>query len=206
MEFEVQSNHTVADFAAFWYGFLDKRPGKKEVRRLSDRGMRLGGVVFLLAGGALLAVYWLDPLGSQPAPLSLVWTGLVWLALGGATLVQWRPGRAEPVYPRWAKRAWKKWAAQDPGLRWSYRFTSEGIELRNSVSGHRYDYSQIQQVWQDKERFYFTMDRRIWHILNRSQFTRGDPACFAAFLEENTGKPVEWVNGIPEAESRGVTG
>ena len=25
-------------------------------------------------------------------------------------------------------------------------------------------------------------------------------------VEENTGKPVEWVNGIPEAESRGVTG
>ena len=205
VEFEVQPDYTVEDYAAFWYGFLGKRRGKREVRRLSDRGMRLGGVVFLLAGGFLLWVYWFNPLEFQPVPLFLVWMGLAWLALGGVTLVQWCPGRSEPVQPRWAKRAWERWAAQDPGLRWSYRFTPAGMEMANRVSEHRFDYSQLQQLWEDGGHFYLTLDQRVWHILNKSQFTRGDPACFAAFLEERAGRPVEWVNGIPEAERRGVT-
>lgn len=198
MEFEVRSDYTVEDFAAFWHGFREKRPGTKRIRPISGRGMWIGGWLFLLAGIFLLAVCWLDSLDLETIPAAMVCWGAAFLVLGAVTLVQWRPGRPEPVQPRWAKRFWKKWSAQDPGLRWSYRFSPAGMELHNSVSDHRYDYSQL-QTWQDEGHFYLTLDRRIWHILNRSQFTKGDPAQFAAFLAEQTGRPVAWVDGAPPA-------
>ena len=72
----------------------------------------------------------------------------------------------------------------------------------DSTSGHRYDYSQLQQPWEDEEHFYLTLDQKIWHILNKSQFTKGDPDQFAAFLAEQTGKAVRWVDG--EKARRGV--
>ena len=206
MEFEIHPDCSVEDFAAFWHGFREKRPGTRGVERISDRGMWWGGWLFLLGGGVLLAVCWWDPLDLRPVPLSMVWMGLAFLVLGIVTLIQWRPGRAEPVYPRWARRAWKRWSAQDPGLRWSYRFTPTGMEMSNCVSSHRFDYSQLQQLWEDGGHFYLTLDRRAWHILNKSQFIQGDPACFAAFLAERTGKPVEWANGVEESERREVTG
>lgn len=198
MEFEIQPDYTVEDFAAFWHGFREKPPGKKDVRRLSDRGMWRGGWAFLLGGAFLLAVCWFNPLKLQPVPLSMVFMALAFLALGVVTLIQWRPG-GDPVYPRWARRAWKKWSAQAPELRWSYRLTPEGVELHNRTSDHRYDYSAVRQVWEDEGHFYFTLDERVWHILNKSQFTEGDPARFAAFLAERTGRPVGWVNGEKES-------
>lgn len=197
MEFEVCQNYTLEDFTAFWYGFYDKRPGKKPVKRISDRGMWLGGWLFLLGGGGLLAVCWLNPLGFQPVPGSMVLMGAAFLVLGVVTLVQRRPG-GSPVYPRWAKRAWKKWSRQDPELRWRYRFTPEGVELHNGGSDHRYDYSHLQKVWEDEGHFYLTLDGRVWHILNKSQFTKGNPEQFALFLAEQTGGPVRWVNGEGE--------
>lgn len=194
MEFEVWQNYTVEDFAAFWYGFYDKSPGKKPVSRISDRGMRLGGWLFLAAGGLLLAVCALNPLHFEPVPGAVIGMGLAFLALGVVTLVQWRPGDA-PVHPRWAVRAWKKWSRQEPGLRWRYRLTPEGLELHNSSSDHRYDYSHLRPVWEDEGHFYLSLDGQVWHILSKSQFTQGDPTRFAAFLKEQTGRPVSWVNG-----------
>lgn len=194
MEFELRPDYTVEDFAAFWYGFYDKSPGKKPIKRISDRGMWRGGWLFLLGGICLLAVCWLNPLELRPVPRSMIGMGLVFLALGVVTLIRWRPG-GSPVYPRWAERLWKKWSAQPPGLRWSYRFTAQGMELHNSTSDHRYDYSRLQQPWEDEGHFYLTLDQKVWHILNKSQFTKGDPDQFAAFLMEWTGKPVRWVNG-----------
>lgn len=204
MEFEIRPDYTVEDFSAFWHGFREKRPGTKGAKRLSDRGMWLGGWLFLLGGGFLLAVCWFNPLEFQPLPLSMVVMGVAFLALGVVTLIQWRPGAREPVRPRWAKRAWKRWAAQGPELHWTYRFTPERVELRNSGSEHRYDYSNLQQLWEDKEHFYLTLDQRVWHILNKSQFTEGDPTRFAAFLAEKAGKPVGWVNGRQESERKEV--
>lgn len=78
------------------------------------------------------------------------------------------------------------------------------MEPHNSTSDHRYDYSHLQQRREDEEHFYLTLDRRVWHILNESQFTKGNPAQFAAFLAGKTGKPAGWVNDRTEAERKGA--
>ena len=202
VEFEIRPDYTVEDFAAFWHGFREKRPGTKGVQRLSDRGMWRVAWLFFGGGVFLLAVCWLNPLEFQPVPPYMICMGLVFLTLGVLSLIQWRPGRSVPVWPRRAKRCWKKWSGQAPELRWFYRFTPAGMEMHNSTSGHRYDYSQLQQPWEDEEHFYLTLDQKIWHILNKSQFTKGDPDQFAAFLAEQTGKAVRWVDG--EKARRGV--
>lgn len=197
MEFEVCQNYTLEDFTAFWYGFREKRPGTKGVQRLSDRGMRRGGWLLLLLGGFVTLMYWPDPLNLQ-LPLMMAWPGPFFLVVGAMIVIQRRPGQAESLQPYWAQRAWKKWSGQDPELRWRYRFTPEGVELHNSGSDHRYDYSHLQKVWEDEGHFYLTLDGRVWHILNKSQFTKGNPEQFALFLAEQTGRPVRWVNGEGE--------
>ena len=197
MEFEIQPNYTVEDFAAFWHGFREKQPGRKGARQPSGREMRRYGWLLLLLGGFVTLMYWPNPLNLQ-LPLTMAWPGPFFLAVGAMIVIQRRPGRAESLQPYWAQRAWKKWSGQNPELRWSYRFTPEGVELHNRTSDHRYDYSAVRQAWEDEGHFYFTLDERVWHILNKSQFTKGDPARFAAFLAEQTGRPVDWVNGEKE--------
>lgn len=189
MEFEVQPEYTVEDFAAFWYGFADKRPGHRPIRRVSDRGMRLAGWLLLAVGGLLLAVYVLECL---PLPGGASWMGAAFLLVGALTLVRRRPDQ-----PRGAVKAWKNWQAQGVEEHWRYRFTPEGMEMHSRSSDHRYDYGMLRQVWQDEGHFYLTLDRKGWHILNKSQFTKGDPGRFAAFLKEQTGLEAAWVNGPP---------
>ena len=189
MEFEVQtSNTTIEDYAAYWYGFRWKPPGKKPPKRASPQARRAAGAVVLLGGIAFLALGL--RLDERSAPVS-VGMGLLFSAVGLFAAV-----RGVPQYPYWVQRAWKN--DQKRGAVFTYRFNQEGLEVHAKTSDHRYDYVLLQQLWEDEGHFYLFLDQPTPFMLNKTGFTQGDPAAFPAFLQEKTGKPVQWVNGKRE--------
>lgn len=186
MEFEVQSsNTTIEDFAAYWLGFRWKQPGKKPPKQVSRRTQTALNWVMLL-GGVLLLV-----LNLRYREYSTPYTTLFCLAisaLGLFTVI-----RGTPEYPYWVQRAWKNY--QKHGEAYTYRFTPEGFEIHGKTSDHRYDYSLLQQLWEDEGHFYLFLDQPTPFMLNKTGFTQGGPEAFPAFLQEKTGKPIQWVNG-----------
>lgn len=101
-----------------------------------------------------------------------------------------------PGHPRWVQRAWRTYQKQ--GERCIYRFTEQEFAICAATNSHHYSYIHLQQLWEDEEHFYLFLGPQSPHMLNKADFTRGDPAAFAAFLAAKTGKPVRPVNGEPQ--------
>ena len=186
MEFEVQtSGTTIDDFAAYWRGFRWKQPGKKPPKQASPRAQKLAGWVLLLGGVAFLALnLWLE---AHATPYT-TFLCLLFSALGLFAVI-----RGTPEHPYWVRKAWNLY--QKRGESYTYRFTQDSFEVHGKSSDHRYDYSLLQQLWEDEGHLYIFLDQRAPFMLNKSGFTQGNPAAFSVFLQEKTGKPVQWVNG-----------
>lgn len=183
--FEVQTNYTIEDFAAYWRGFRWKAPGRKPPKQASRRGQKIAAWILVLAGGLVAAVgLWLGP---RSEPLAVRMGGLAFV-LGLVSAL-----RRVPEYPYWVQRAWKNHQKQREDR--TYRFTEQGIEIHTETSDHRYDYVHLQQLWEDEGHFYLFMGQQTPHILNKADFTQGAPSAFAPFLSEKTGHLVKWVNG-----------
>ncbi len=187
MEFEVQtSGTTIDDFAAYWLAFRWKPPGKKPPKQASPRARRLAGFVVLLGGAAIFALnLWLDALSTPYTSFM----GILFFAVGLFAVIQ-----GVPEHPYWVRTAWKKY--QKRGDVFTYRFTPKSFEVHAKTSDHRYDYTLLQELWEDEGHFYLLFQsQHTPFMLNKTGFTQGDPTAFAPFLEEKTGKPIRWVNG-----------
>ena len=192
MEFEVQtSNTTIEDYAAYWYGFRWKRPGKRPQKQVSRRTQTLLNWAMLL-GGALIFALSLRYKEYNTTYATVF--GLLCAILGLFAVI-----RGVPEYPYWVQRAWKN--DQKRGEVFTYRFTQESFEVHAKTNDHRYDYALLRQLWEDEGRFYIFLDQPMPFMLNKTGFTQGDPAAFSVFLQERTGKPVCWVNGEREQTS-----
>ena len=113
MEFKISLDYTIEDIAAYWRGFMQKRPGRRAVREASPRALRLGGWFFLVGGAvSLLAWPMFRDLG-LPGLFGLMMrtplAGLLEVGIGLSLLRQSRQSPGGPPYPRWVNRAWKKY-------------------------------------------------------------------------------------------------
>lgn len=190
-EFEQCPSYTIEDAMALWRAF-HQTPAGQASPAPRDMARTAATYWLILVVGVLMLVLPLIARGSTD-PVSLC-TGLLFLVLGVYAL---RECRAE--YPRWVRKTWDRYQKGEP--RYTFRFEADHITISDSASEHRYEYSLLRQLWMDGGHFYLSFQdppSRQVHILNRNAFTRGDPARFAAFLEEKTGRKVRWVNGVPE--------
>lgn len=186
MGFEVQtSGTTIDDFAAYWLAFRWKQPGRTPPKQVSRRTQTVLNWAMLLGGALIFALgLWLREYGTTYITVF----GLLCIVLGLFTVI-----RGTPEYPYWVQRNWKNYQAR--GEDCTYRFTQNGFEVHAKTSDHRYDYALLQQLWEDEGHFYLFLGQPMPFMLNKSGFTQGNPAAFSVFLQEKTGKPVQWVNG-----------
>lgn len=192
-EFEIRPVYTIEDTVALWRGFHQTPAGHAPP---SPREMTRTTVTYrlILVVGVLMLVLPLIARGS--IDLVSACTGVLFLVLGVYAL---RESRAR--YSHWVRKTWARY--QKGAARYIFRFEADRMTISDSASEHRYEYSLLRQLWMDGEHFYLSFQSppsRQVHILNKNCFTQGDPARFAAFLQEKTGKPVQWVNGRPEGQ------
>ena len=198
MEFKISLDYTIEDIAAYWRGFMQKRPGRRAVREASPRALRLGGWFFLV-GGAVSLLAWpmfrdLVLPGLFGLMLRTPLAGLLEVGIGLSLLRQSRQSPGGPPYPRWVNRAWKKY--QETGPLYTCCFTEDGAWIHDCKSDHRYRYEALEALWEDGERFYLVIPgSRGLYILNKHRFALGNPADLPAFWTERTGKAVRQDNG-----------
>ena len=56
MIFEVRTNYTIEDFAAYWREFRLKSPGRKPPKQASGRAQKIAAWILVLAGGMIAAM------------------------------------------------------------------------------------------------------------------------------------------------------
>lgn len=213
MEFEIGlEDYAIGDFAAFWHGFLEKKPGDPAHNHVPPGPVLAMGRFFswFFLGLGPLCIFnslwqgekmrlegtgpflWLLNLGLT-TPLG----GMLVSAFGALCLRQIRsapcsPDPMAPPYPRWARRAWKRYRSAAPNLR-SCRFDGEGCWIYDAQSDHRYDYGMLEALWEDAGRYYLVLPHSQIYILPKRSFILGAPEDLPAFWTDRTGKTVKRV-------------
>ena len=86
---------------------------------------------------------------------------------------------------------WARWP--DKGAALDFRFTEAGFSYRTPVSECRYEYSVLRELAEDGGYFYLFITGEMAYVLKKTDFTRGAPEEFRKFLEERTGKTVQFM-------------
>lgn len=136
--------------------------------------MLLAGV-FLVFGGALMLA--LDEEVFGQALVSLLMGGLLILL----TLFRTRINA-------WGSR---RQAMKTGNL--TIKFSAEGLTETSRMGTFSMPYGNVERVFYYRERYFLFLDKRHAHILPERAFAVGDPKDFPAFIEDRTGKRVEYI-------------
>ena len=114
---------------------------------------------------------------------------LVCVVVGAAML--W-PGIA--YYDYLARKSWKIWnRVQGKGKPQLYTFDESTVTEGEGEQKITAPYSEVYAAYESEDHFFLFMSRRDGYIMKKSDFVEGDPAQFAAFLQEKTGRSVQKV-------------
>lgn len=72
-------------------------------------------------------------------------------------------------------------------------FGEERIEAENRAISSQYPYTTVIAIYHKKGRYFLRMGPRQMLILPETSFVEGDPAHFAAFIEERCGQPIQYL-------------
>lgn len=180
MLFEVSMQYHWGDAIAFVRAVKANRFGKRY--HMMCRVIRIFFGAWFFRAGATGFYALFDGLVLEDAasyvfflgPSLLLFALGIYLAFCGianrAPLTEWRVGKS-----------FSKYREKD-----AFYFTEEYYELSLDSSFHRINYSNIQAVMEDQEHYYLFIDKNTAHILKKTQFTKGDPNCFGAFIASKT--------------------
>ncbi len=90
-----------------------------------------------------------------------------------------------------AEIAWKQY--QDKGRTLTYRLSDMDVSCQIPGSDLTFEYSLIQNVLEDQERFYLFMDKQSAHILKKTAFTKGTIDDFRIFISKKSGQSIEYI-------------
>ena len=182
MLFEVKSIYEEADFAAFL-----RAKGRKD---------RLGYVNQIITK----ASYCVTGVILVPALLygmyrMMIWNGNYFLSLAGGLLCCFMLVAAVNIIlvgtARASRLLWRNYA--DRVEEFTLTFTEDGYTDVNSVSQSRLDYSVVNGILEDASRYYLLLCNGKAMFIRKDRFTHGDPEQFRDFIQQKTGKPVEYV-------------
>lgn len=191
VEFRVEETYEKRDFT----GLVTAVRYRKERGRRGGRLWKITkaalGIWAVSAGVRGLALLWMDsaeifgPRVGGAGMVTMVLPCLVLMACGlGLLLSLCR-------MPLGAGASWRSYPEKGKPL--VYCLTEDGVTCRSAGSRLELDYSRIQCVLEDRERFYLFVDRRAAHILRKDGFAQGAPEDFPAFIAQKTGQPVEYI-------------
>lgn len=189
VEFRVEQTYERRDFAGLVTAVGYRQERNRRGRLLWKALKAVLGIWALFAGVRGLLMLWTDgeeifgP-GAGPAEmLTVVLPCLVITVCGACLLLSlWRT-------PFGAGASWKNYP--EKGERLTYCLTEGGVTCLSAGSRLEVDYSRIQCVLEDRERFYLFVDRQAAHMLRKDGFTRGTPEAFREFIARKTGRPAE---------------
>ena len=114
---------------------------------------------------------------------------LVCVVVGAAML--W-PGIT--YYDYLARKSWKIWnRVQGKGKPQLYTFDESTVTEGEGEQKITAPYSEVYAAYESEDHFFLFMSKRDGYIMKKSDFIQGDPAQFAAFLREKTGRDVRKV-------------
>jgi len=79
---------------------------------------------------------------------------------------------------------------RDPSV--LYRFSADGFHIRNAQQEGKASYRAIVNAAEDDRYYFLFINEATAHLLRKADFTLGDPAAFAAFIEDRTGLKVTY--------------
>ena len=139
------------------------------------------GLFFAVFGGALAG---LSLLSGRPNLLTVMGAAMLYFGIR-----QFRKKEAaEGVKSRAAQRVFQENVTDTP---MRFTFEEDGFYVWEPSGSASYRYHALDAVWEDGERDYLILPGKQWWALQKSAFTKGDPAGFRDFIESKTGKAVE---------------
>lgn len=73
------------------------------------------------------------------------------------------------------------------------KFSAEGLTETSRMGTFSMPYGNVERVFYYRERYFLFLDKRHAHILPERAFAVGDPKDFSTFIEDRTGKRVEYI-------------
>ena len=181
MEFRVETVYTERDFiagaAANWIFVKHMRSAAGVLGAVGH----ITAVPFGLLGVFFFAVSVWD--GFAPAALVI---GAVF-ALLAAWL--WRSGTPTSANRKLGRALWRAYDKKGETVRLC--FDEDGFQTFAGGDAASYRYHALAGAAESRERFVLCLLEQVYFVVNKSDFTQGDPSEFSAFLAEKMGKPLQ---------------
>lgn len=173
--FENKTILILDDFITLQSAWERFRSPFRKLRKMQRICFALPGIILILMGGSNL---W-AALRQWDSDLAvLVFVSLLLIAFG-ILLIFWPVGRGM------ARRNWKNYP--DKSKEQVYRFTEDQFSLQTDTGSFTSDYSDFQDIMEDKRIFLLFLNDQIAYVLHKDGFTSGDADSFRTFLTQRTG-------------------
>lgn len=187
MSFHVKMAYEKEDFYAFGDAVLYGNGWSRGLALISRGCFLFAGGIFLLIGGAGVFT-WVRFLfqGELQGRMIGAYAGMAGISVAflllGLTMIR-RKSRNAIGWINW--RRYRK-----DQIQLEYEFLEDCFWEHAPVSDHRMDYTVIQYVAEDRDRYFLFVNRGVAHILCKSGFLTGDPEVFGQWIGEKLGKEV----------------
>lgn len=151
---------------------------KPNTEKLWQLGRKFAPLV-ALAGAAIFVLF------TMVQNMAGMMIGILLLAIGMKIAQRPSPtGRA-------VKQLWRGYDKR--GMAMNFCFDEDGMEFRCGGAVESYDYDQVVHVLEEPRNFFLSFnDRGVACVLAKRELTIGTVDEFRKFMEEKTGKPVEY--------------
>jgi hypothetical protein len=187
MEYKVVVTYSEADFINFVKAYQYKRIPFRIISIASKVVTSLSGGLFLIAGSFnIIFSVWELIIGSKEyrpfigIPIAFIIIGILLLSKSNCNLL--------------GNLMWRNY--NDKGSEIKFHFYEGAFTEHTAVSEHKFNYSVIKSIYEDKVAYYLFVDKSNGHIINKSGFEAGDSKQFATFISEQTGQKVNQIKLI----------
>ncbi|HBV68546.1 MAG TPA: hypothetical protein DEF04_10415 [Clostridiales bacterium] len=180
MGYKIVMTYNQTDFIKFMKACQNQIRPVRVLRMVSISGFRLAGVLLILIGGINIACF----IGGLIDGDRALHISVAFVIIGQLLLMS-------SDYRRLGKLMWEKYDGK--GSEIAYYFYDRCFIEYKETSEHKFDYSVIKGIYEDKLRYYLFVDESVAHIINKSGFQIGDSKQFAIFIAKQAGMDVKQI-------------
>ncbi len=180
MGYKVAMTYKQTDFIEFMKVCQNQSKSVSLLHMVSKAGFRLAGVLLILIGSINIACF----IGGLIDGDRALHISVAFVIIGKLLLMS-------SDYRRLGKLMWEKY--NDKSSEIIYYFYDRCFIEYKETSEHKFDYSVIKSIYEDKLRYYLFVDESVAHIINKSGFQIGDSKQFATFIAKQAGIDVKQI-------------
>ena len=180
MKFQFNSVYDRSDLAAILHAtnYL-KWASKPNTKRLWQVGRSISPAISGI-GAALFLYFTLQ----KQDPMAML-VGILIFAIG------MRIGQRPSATGRSVKYLWRAFDKKE--MEFHFGFDEDGMDFHCGSEHEHHEYDQLVVVLEEKKNFFLCFDpRRVSCVLEKKELQQGNVDEFRKFMEEKTGKPVEY--------------